>query len=128
MRYRALGAWLLAVAAGLALLGKSAPTCVSCCPEPSDGSRTITSLPCCGEGCGSNVLKRTWQLELLQVHKDCLQALADGSSFACVDFKAEDGTIVDCFLKKRGNDLIVTDTTLHKIFCAAGGVRSLHRI
>jgi hypothetical protein len=55
MRYRAPGAWLLAVAAGLALFGKGAPTCVSCCPSPSDGSPTISSLACCGEGCGQRL-------------------------------------------------------------------------
>jgi hypothetical protein len=55
MRYRALAAWLLAVAAGLALLGKGAPACVSCCPPPSDGSPTISSLACCGEDCGQRL-------------------------------------------------------------------------
>ena len=64
-----------------------------------------------------DVLKKTWQLELVRVHKDRLQALADGSYFACVDFKAEDGTMldVDFFLKKKGDDLPVTDTSVHKI-------------
>ena len=55
MRHRALGAWLLAVAAGLAFLAKSAPSCVSCCPAPSDGSPTISSLACCGEDCGQRL-------------------------------------------------------------------------
>jgi hypothetical protein len=64
-----------------------------------------------------DVLKKTWQLELVRVHKDRLQALADGSYFACVDFKAEDGTMVDVdfFLKKKGDDLLVTDTSVHKV-------------
>lgn len=63
------------------------------------------------------VLNKTWQLELVRVHKDRLQALADGSYFACVDFRAEDGTMVDVdfFLKKKGSDLVVTDTTVHKV-------------
>ncbi|HEY6221681.1 MAG TPA: hypothetical protein VIX13_04015 [Candidatus Eisenbacteria bacterium] len=63
------------------------------------------------------VLNKTWQLELVRVHKDRLQALADGSYFACVDFKADDGTMVDVdfFLKKKGDDLEVTETTVHKI-------------
>jgi hypothetical protein len=64
-----------------------------------------------------DVLNKTWQLELVRVHKDRLQALADGSYFACVDLKADDGTMVDVdfFLKKKGDDLDVTETTVHKI-------------
>ena len=43
--------------------------------------------------------------------------VADGSYFACVDFKAEDGTMldVDFFLKKQGDGLVVTDTSVHKV-------------
>ena len=64
-----------------------------------------------------DVLKKTWDLELVKVHNDKLQALADGRYFACVDFKAADGTMVDVdfFLKKEGDALIVSDTTVHKI-------------
>jgi hypothetical protein len=64
-----------------------------------------------------DVLNKTWNLELVRVHKDKLQALADGRYFACVDFKAPDGTMVDVdfFMKKEGNDLKVNDTTVHKI-------------
>ena len=64
-----------------------------------------------------DVLNKTWDLELVKVHKDKLQALADGRYFACVDFKAADGTMVDVdfFLKKDGDVLGVTDTTVHKI-------------
>jgi hypothetical protein len=64
-----------------------------------------------------DVLNKTWQLELVRVHKDRLQALADGSYFACTDFKADDGTMVDVdfFLKKQGDALAVSDTTVHKI-------------
>ncbi len=64
-----------------------------------------------------DVLNKTWQLELVRVHRDRLQALEDGSYFACVDFKADDGTMVDVdfFMKKQGNDLVVTDTSVHKI-------------
>jgi hypothetical protein len=63
------------------------------------------------------VLDKTWELELVLVHKDRLQALADGRYFACVDFKAADGTMVDVdfFLKKDGDNLVVTDTSVHKI-------------
>ncbi len=64
-----------------------------------------------------DVAGKIWQLELVRVHKDRLQALADGSYFACVDFKADDGTTVDVdfFLKKQGNTLLVSDTSVHKI-------------
>ncbi|HLN58898.1 MAG TPA: hypothetical protein VK416_10075 [Thermoanaerobaculia bacterium] len=64
-----------------------------------------------------DVLNKTWDLDLVRVHKDKLQALADGRYFACVDFKAADGTMVDVdfFLKKDGDALAVTDTTVHKI-------------
>ena len=64
-----------------------------------------------------DVAKKTWQLELVKVHNDRLQALADGRYFACVDFKAGDGTMVDVdfFLKKEDDRLIVNDTTVHKI-------------
>ena len=64
-----------------------------------------------------DVLNKTWSLELVRVHKDKLQALADGRYFACVDFKAPDATMVDVdfYLKKDGDKLAVTDTTVHKI-------------
>lgn len=64
-----------------------------------------------------DVLNKTWSLELVRVHKDKLQTLADGRYFACVDFKAPDATMVDVdfFLKKDGDKLAVTDTTVHKV-------------
>jgi len=64
-----------------------------------------------------DVLKKTWDLKLVRVHNDKLQALADGRYFACVDFEASDATMVDVdfFLKKDGDGLAVTDTTVHKI-------------
>lgn len=64
-----------------------------------------------------DVLKKTWDLKLVRVHNDKLQALADGRYFACVDFNAPDGTLVDVdfFLKKDGDGLTVTDTTVHKV-------------
>lgn len=63
-----------------------------------------------------DVLNKTWSLELVRVHKDKLQALADGRYFACVDFKAADAMVdVDFFLKKDGDKLAVTETTVHKI-------------
>jgi len=64
-----------------------------------------------------DVLNKTWELDLVRVHKDKLTPLADGTYFACVDFKAADGTEVDVdfFLKKEGERLAVTDTSVHKI-------------
>jgi hypothetical protein len=64
-----------------------------------------------------DVLKKTWELKLDRVHNDKLQALADGRYFACVDFKAADGTMVDVdfFMKKEGEGLAVIDTTVHKV-------------
>lgn len=64
-----------------------------------------------------DVLNKTWDLKLVRVHNDKLQALADGRYFACVDFEAPDATMVDVdfFLKKEGDGLAVTDTTVHKI-------------
>lgn len=64
-----------------------------------------------------DVLKKTWELLLVRVHKDRLQSLADGTYFACVDFKASDGTMVDVdfFLKEQGDRLAVIDTSVHKI-------------
>jgi len=41
--------------AGLALLGNSPPTCVSCCPAASGDGPTISSLACCGEGCAQRL-------------------------------------------------------------------------
>ena len=64
-----------------------------------------------------NVLNKTWNLSLVKVHKDKLTALDSDDYFACVDFKADDGTAVDVdfFLKNEGGKLVVTDTTVHKI-------------
>ena len=64
-----------------------------------------------------DVLNKTWDLKLVRVHNDKLQALADGRYFACVDFEAPDATMVDVdfFLKKEGDGLAVTDTTVHKV-------------
>ncbi len=63
------------------------------------------------------VLNKTWNLALVKVHKDKLTALDANNYFACVDFKADDGTAVDVdfFLKNDGGKLVPTDTTVHKI-------------
>jgi len=64
-----------------------------------------------------NVLNKTWDLTLVKVHKDKLTALDAENYFACVDFKAGDGTMVDVdfFLKSDHGKLVVTDTSVHKI-------------
>jgi len=64
-----------------------------------------------------DVLHKTWQLELLRVHTDKLTQLDDKTYFACVDFKADDGTIVDVdfYMKKDNDQLTLSDTTVHKV-------------
>jgi len=64
-----------------------------------------------------NVLNKTWDLTLVKVHKDKLTALDAENYFACVDLKADDGTMVDVdfFLKNDKGKLVVTDTSVHKI-------------
>ena len=63
------------------------------------------------------VLKKTWQLELVRVHTDKLTQLDDKTYFACVDFKADDGTPVDVdfYMKNDGGKLTLSDTTVHKV-------------
>jgi len=63
------------------------------------------------------VLKKTWQLELVRVHTDKLTQLDDKTYFACVDFKADDGTPVDVdfFMKNDNGKLVLADTTVHKV-------------
>lgn len=64
-----------------------------------------------------DVLNKTWQLTLVRVHTDKLTQLDDTTYFACVDFKADDGTLVDVdfYLKSDAGKLKPTDTTVHKI-------------
>ncbi len=64
-----------------------------------------------------DVLDKTWQLELVRVHTDKLTQLDDKTYFACVDFKAEDGTMVDVdfYLKSDDGKLALSDTTVHKV-------------
>jgi hypothetical protein len=64
-----------------------------------------------------DVLKKTWALTLDRVHTDKLTQLDKNTSFACVDFNADDGTKVDVdfFLKGKGDKLEVSDTSVHKI-------------
>ncbi len=62
-------------------------------------------------------LKKTWQLELVRVHTDKLTQLDGKTYFACVDFKADDGTLVDVdfYMKNDNGKLTLSDTTVHKI-------------
>ena len=64
-----------------------------------------------------DVLNKTWQLELVKVHTDKLTQLDENTYFACVDFKAADGTMVDVdfYLKNDNAKLTLSDTTVHKI-------------
>ena len=64
-----------------------------------------------------DVLNKTWQLTLVRVHTDKLTQLDASTYFACVDFKADDGTLVDVdfYFKDDGGTLKRTDTTVHKI-------------
>lgn len=64
-----------------------------------------------------DVLKKTWELQLVKVHTDRLAHLENDVYFACVDFKASDGTAVDVdfYLKGKPDKLKVTDTTVHKV-------------
>lgn len=64
-----------------------------------------------------DVLKKTWQLTLVRVHTDKLTQLSDTTYFACVDFKADDETVVDVdfYLEQKNDKLEVTDTSVHKV-------------
>ncbi|MCI0412301.1 hypothetical protein L0222_05795 [bacterium] len=64
-----------------------------------------------------NVLNKTWDLSMEKVHKDKLHVLENGDYFACVDFKAKDGAMldVDFFLKNKDGKLVVTDSSIHKV-------------
>lgn len=64
-----------------------------------------------------DTLNKTWRLELVKVHTDKLAQLDDKTYFACVDMKADDGTIVDVdfFMKDDNGKLTLSDTTVHKI-------------
>ena len=64
-----------------------------------------------------DVLNKTWQLTLVKVHSDKLTQLNDKTYFACVDFRADDGSMVDVdfFLENQGGKLKPTSTTVHKV-------------
>ena len=63
------------------------------------------------------VLKKTWDLTLVKVHTDKLTPLSADTYFACTDFKAKDGTLldVDFYMKNEGGKIVITDTAIHKV-------------
>jgi hypothetical protein len=64
-----------------------------------------------------DVLHKTWALELVRVHSDKLTQLDEKTYFACVDFRAGDGTMVDVdfYAKNENGKLKFSDTTVHKV-------------
>jgi hypothetical protein len=65
-----------------------------------------------------HVLGKTWQLDLVRVHRDKLARLEDGTYFACVDMRERGGkdlVDVDFFLKERNGKLVFSDTAIHKV-------------
>ena len=63
------------------------------------------------------VLHKTWDLTLVKVHTDKLTPLSADTYFACTDFKAKDGTLVDVdfYMKNEAGKLVITNTTVHKV-------------
>ena len=65
-----------------------------------------------------DVLHKTWELELVKVHRDKLTRLEDGTYFACVDMKQKGGSDVvdvDFFLKETDGKLAFSDMAVHKV-------------
>jgi len=61
--------------------------------------------------------KKPLALTLVKVHKEKLAKIAEGTYFACADFKTPDGKIydLDVFMKGPSKDkLIVTEISVHK--------------
>jgi pantothenate kinase type III len=63
------------------------------------------------------VLHKTWALTLVRVHKDRLAELGPDTYFACTDFRATDGTMldVDFYMKDENGKLTFSDTAIHKV-------------
>ncbi len=63
------------------------------------------------------VLHKTWALTLVRVHKDRLAQLGPDIYFACTDFRATDGTMldVDFYMKDKNGKLTFSDTAVHKV-------------
>lgn len=57
------------------------------------------------------------ELKLVRVHMEYLADLGGGVQFACVDLVGTDGPVydVDFFLKGGLGDMVVTETTVHKV-------------
>ncbi|MBV6519528.1 MAG: hypothetical protein HCAMLNBO_02383 [Candidatus Brocadia fulgida] len=57
------------------------------------------------------------KLKLVRVHTEYLATLEPGVHFACVDLACADGTVydVDFFLSGDPGEMIVTETTVHKV-------------
>ena len=64
-----------------------------------------------------DVLNKDWALTLVRIHTDKLTQLDADTYFACTDFRAEDGTIVDVdfYMKDKDGKLVLSDTTIHKV-------------
>jgi hypothetical protein len=64
-----------------------------------------------------DVLSKDWALELVRVHTDKLTQIDAITYFACTDFRADDGTMVDVdfYMKNDSGKLALADTTIHKI-------------
>ncbi len=65
-----------------------------------------------------DVLNKTWELDLVKVHRDKLARLEDGRYFACVDMKARGGSDVvdvDFFLTEKDGELAFSDMAVHKV-------------
>jgi hypothetical protein len=63
------------------------------------------------------VLHKAWALTLVDVHKDRLAPLSSDTYFACTDFRAADGTMldVDLYMKSENGKLVFSDTAIHKV-------------
>jgi hypothetical protein len=63
------------------------------------------------------VLHKTWALQLVRVHKDRLAQLGPDTYFACTDFRANDGAMldVDFYMKNDNGKLVFSDTAIHKV-------------
>jgi hypothetical protein len=64
-----------------------------------------------------DTLNKTWELALVRVHTDKLTQLDDKTYLACVDFKADDATMVDVdfYMKSDNGKLTLADTAVHKV-------------
>jgi len=63
------------------------------------------------------VLHKTWSAKLVRIHTDKLTQLNKDTYFACTDFRADDGTMldVDFYMKDKDGNLTFSDTAIHKV-------------